>query len=348
MLKILKYTLAASLLVGPVHVGAALAQVDLPGFDRLAVSAAHRPGLVAGSIWYPAGQVTYKTQVGRNAVFTGAPAYLAPEIAKGRHPLIVLSHGSGGNIDGLSWLAGALAQNGAIVLGVNHPGSTGGDSSPRRSLRMWERAWDVSAALDTVLADPNFAPHIDPERVNSIGFSMGGATALQLAGLRGDIAAFKAHCTGAGVRHSGCAYFAAGGVNFDNISAEDFNQDLRELRISRTVGVDPGLAMAYTDASIAALDHPVLLIALGHKGPDEIGIDAGPDGSNLSGQLKDVQFHELTPTSHFSFLGICTKDAVEILKAEGEEQLCQPEDTAIRTSVHQKVIVLISEFLRLN
>ena len=92
MLKILKYTLAASLLVGPVHVGEALAQVDLPGFDRLEVSAAHRPGLVAGSIWYPAGQVTYKTQVGRNAVFTGAPAYLAPEIAKGRHPLIVLSH----------------------------------------------------------------------------------------------------------------------------------------------------------------------------------------------------------------------------------------------------------------
>ena len=106
--------------------------------------------------------------------------------------------------------------------------------------------------------------------------------------------------------------------------------------------------MAYTDASIAALDHPVLLIALGHKGPDEIGIDAGPDGSNLSGQLKDVQFHELTPASHFSFLGMCTKDGLEILKAEGEEQLCQPEDTAIRTSVHQKVIVLISEFLRLN
>ena len=102
MLKILKYNLTASLLVGPVHVGAASAQVDLPGFDRLAVSAAHRPGLVAGSIWYPAGQVTYKTQVGRNAVFTGAPVYLAPEIAKGRHPLIVLSHGSGGNIDGLS------------------------------------------------------------------------------------------------------------------------------------------------------------------------------------------------------------------------------------------------------
>ena len=45
---------------------------------------------------------------------------------------------------------------------------------------------------------------------------------------------------------------------------------------------------------------------------------------------------------------MCTKDGLEILKTEGEEQLCQPEDTAIRTSVHQKVIALISEFLRLN
>lgn len=92
----------------------------------------------------------------------------------------------------------------------------------------------------------------------------------------------------------------------------------------------------------------MLLIALGHKGPDEIGIDAGPNGSNLSGRLQDTQFHELTPASHFSFLGMCTKDAVEILKAEGEDRLCHREDTAIRASVHQKVIALISEFLRLN
>ena len=119
-----------------VWVGAALADVNLPGFDRLVVSAAHRPGLVAGSIWYPAGQATYKTQVGHNAAFTGTPVYLAPAVAKGRYLLIVLLHGSGGNIDGLGWLVGALAQNGALVLGVNHPGSTSGDSSPRSSIRM--------------------------------------------------------------------------------------------------------------------------------------------------------------------------------------------------------------------
>ena len=175
-----------------------------------------------------------------------------------------------------------------------------------------------------------------------------GATALQLAGLRGDIGAFKAHCTGTGVHHLGCAFFAAGGLNYDTIAAKDFNQDLREPRISRTVGVDPGLTTAYTEASIAALDHPMLLIALGHKGPGEIGIDAGPNGSNLSGRLKNAQFQELTPASHFSFLGTCTRNAAEILKAEGGGRLCDPEDTAIRASVHQKEIALISEFFRLK
>ena len=63
MLNLFKNTFAAMVLAGLVWVGAALADVNLPGFDRLVVSAAHRPGLVAGSIWYPAGQATYKTQV---------------------------------------------------------------------------------------------------------------------------------------------------------------------------------------------------------------------------------------------------------------------------------------------
>ena len=171
---------------------------------------------------------------------------------------------------------------------------------------------------------------------------------MQLAGLRGDIGAFKAHFTGAGMRHLGCALFAAGGVNYDTIAAKDFNQDLCEPWVSRTVGEDPGLITAYTETSFAALDHPMLLIALGHKSPIEIGIDAGPNGSNLSGRLKDAQFQELTPASHFSFLGACTRNAMEILKVDGEERLCDPVDTAIRASVHQKVIIFVSEIYRLK
>tara|TARA_B100000787_G_scaffold44680_1_gene31927 strand:+ start:44 stop:409 length:366 start_codon:yes stop_codon:yes gene_type:complete len=119
---------------------------------------------------------------------------------------------------------------------------------------------------------------------------------------------------------------------------------LRELRINRTVGVDLGFTTAYTEVSIAALDHLMLLIALGHKGPDEIGIDAAPNDSSMSGSLKDVQFQKLTPASHFSFLGTCARNAGGILKSKGEERLCDLEDNAIRASVHQKAIAFFLKF----
>ena len=70
------------------------------------------------------------------------------------------------------WLSSRLAARGAIVLAVNHPGTTSGDSSPRRTTRLAPRAADLGAALEAVLGDPQFAPHIDRERISAVGFSL--------------------------------------------------------------------------------------------------------------------------------------------------------------------------------
>lgn len=83
MLNLFKNTFAAVALAGLVWVGAALADVNLPGFDRLVVSAAHRPGLVAGSIWHPAGQATYKTQVGHMRFSQAHHSISPPQSPKG-------------------------------------------------------------------------------------------------------------------------------------------------------------------------------------------------------------------------------------------------------------------------
>ena len=186
----MKHLLAGKRLIPGLALGLGLATPavadPLAGYDRLTVAAAHRTAPVAASLWYPAGTPTYRGLVGDNPVFKGTYALVGATIAEGRHPLIVLSHGSGGNMDGLGWLSSGLAQRGAMVLAVNHPGSTSGDSSPRRSIRLDERAADLRAALDTLLSDQAFAPFIDPTRITSFGFSLGGATALNLAGIRMD------------------------------------------------------------------------------------------------------------------------------------------------------------------
>ncbi len=189
----------------------------LAGYDKLTVTASHRPEPIAASIWYPIGTPTYRGLIGDNAVFKGTLAYVGAAVADGQYPLFVLSHGSGGNMDTISWLSSRLALHGAMVLAVNHPGSTSGDSSPRRSLRLDERAADLRAALDQLLADPTFGPHVDQSRIISLGFSLGGATALNLAGLRFDRQAYADYCAKFGDAAADCVFFAKGGVDLGNL-----------------------------------------------------------------------------------------------------------------------------------
>ena len=159
------------------HTGPAAADT-LPGYDRFDLTADHRARPIAASIWYPAANPTYRAPVGDGPIFDATFAFIGPAIAEGEHPLVLLSHGSGGNADSLGWLTSGLVANGAIVLAVNHPGSTSGDSSPRRSVDLEARANDLTAALDMILADPAFAPYIDADRIGVVGFSWAGQRRL--------------------------------------------------------------------------------------------------------------------------------------------------------------------------
>ncbi|MGL5009641.1 MAG: alpha/beta hydrolase family protein, partial [Paracoccaceae bacterium] len=150
----------------------------LPGFDHLAVDAPHRPRPLEASVWYPAASETYTVPIGANPAFIGTMVQVGPAVAAGPHPLVIISHGSGGNIENLGWLAEGLVARGAIVAGVNHPGATSGDSSPRQLPHIIDRTQDLSALIATLTADPAFGPAIDPAQVTALGFSLGGATVL--------------------------------------------------------------------------------------------------------------------------------------------------------------------------
>jgi len=112
-------------------------------------------------------------------------------------PLILVSHGSGGNVAQMFWLGRTLAQRGFIVLAVDHNGT------PEEELHTapltlsdffgWERPRDLSIALDQVLAEPALAGRIDRERIGAAGFSLGATTALWLAGARLDPDSLRAN-----------------------------------------------------------------------------------------------------------------------------------------------------------
>jgi predicted dienelactone hydrolase len=333
------------LALAAIAVASAAAADPIAGYDRFEITAPHRAAPVAASVWYPVGTPTYRGLIGDNAVFEGTSAYVGAAIAGGRLQLVLLSHGSGGNMDNLSWLSSRLALRGAMVLAVNHPGSTSGDSSPRRSVHLAERAADLNAALDHILADPAFAPHIDHSRIAALGFSLGGATALNLAGAQTDRDLYRDYCARFGDQAVDCVFFAKGGVDFANLPAA-FEGEMRDPRIGAAIAVDPGLTYAFTDAGVAAMNLPILLINLGGEERWK-AVDVSAQGSNLVGRLPRVEYATAGPASHFAFLGLCKPQGREILAEERDDPVCDDPAGTDRAAIHEEIIEQIATFLKL-
>ncbi|WP_284163992.1 hypothetical protein [Frigidibacter sp. SD6-1] len=316
----------------------------LPGYDRFDVQSVHRARPIAASLWYPAANPTFRAPIGENPIFRPIMAFMGPAVAEGRHPLVLFSHGSGGRADGLGWLLSALAGRGAIVLGVDHPGSTGGDSSPRRSVDLQARAGDLSAALDQILTDPAFAPFIDEDNVSVVGFSLGGSTALNLAGLRFDGAMQDERCT-TGPDAADCWFFKRGGVSFASVPG--FSADARDARIVRAVAIDPGFGGAVIADSLRAVTAGVHLVNLGDAADRIDATDVGPDGNGLAARLPGATYSVVAPANHFTFLAPCKDGAEAILQDEGEDPLCSDPEGAVRTEVHDRLVADIAAALGL-
>ena len=146
------------------------------------------------TVWYPAAENAVETQQVIGA--PDAPLFLAGKAAEhaamapalDERPLIVLSHGTGGSAMQMAWLGTALARAGYIAAAVNHPGNNALEPYTAEGFVLWwERATDLSEVIDGMLADPEFGPKIDKDRIGAAGFSIGGYTVLALGGARADI-----------------------------------------------------------------------------------------------------------------------------------------------------------------
>jgi len=135
-------------------------------------------------IWYP----TYDTYVEdkpngkRKEPFVGIKTIPNASLPNIKFPLLLLSHGTGGNRFSHTWLIERMVKEGYIVVSLDHYGNTSFNKIPREFLKWWERAIDIQYALTDVLKDDKIGPRINTARIGSIGFSLGGYTNIALAG----------------------------------------------------------------------------------------------------------------------------------------------------------------------
>lgn len=345
MNRIFKLAIAAAVAGSATWAGVELTRPPYAGQAGIAFATAPAPirqTKIDLHIWYPSEPGGRAVTVGGNGVFHGTEAGRGAPHRGGIYPVIVISHGAGGNAGQFGWIASRLAEAGYVVVLPNHPGSTSGDASALEAVRIWERPQDISAVLDAIMAQPEDYPYMDLERVGVLGFSAGGYTALALAGARVDPARLAAFCDGGGRGMSDCGFFARFGIDLHALDLGPAAQDLRDQRIRFAVVVDPGIVETLTPDSLAGIDIPMLVLNLG----DEESVPVPVHARALAEAVPEAEYRIIPDATHFSFLAECKPRGASILAAEGEpDPLCDDAGGRSRAAIHAELTDVIGTFL---
>ncbi|MBP2167607.1 putative dienelactone hydrolase [Erwinia toletana] len=287
--------------------------------------------------FYPTESGALPTPQAANAVFQGFSAIPAASLAAGKFPLVILTHGSGGNNTSLAWLATQLAARGMIVVAASHPGSTTGDSRPTIDITLQTR--DISLMLNAILGSKQWGSAIDAQRVGVIGHSKGGYSALALAGGRITRQRFVDYCRTM-PQMPDCQFYVQGKLNLQQLDVARLAASYRDQRVKFVIALDPGMAYVFTPPSLASIDIPVLVLAAGYYIHAAKPLNLGSDTLRLPQQ-------KLTDAGHFDFLPLCQPQAAHILAEDGEAFICDTA-TSQRTAIHQQVIAAVENFLQHN
>ena len=252
------------------------------------------------------------------------------------HPLIVMSHGTGGMALNSFDTAMAMADAGFIVVAVTHTGDNYRDRSTSFTGRQFvDRPRHIARVIDFMLgAWPGHAA-IDPARIGIFGHSAGGTTALITVGGVADMARVGAFCQQNPEEWS-CRQVKQRGVMPDKtISGLITSPD---PRIKAAVLVAPAISVVFEPNGLAAVKVPVQLW-VGEK--DEVV----SDGSLIRTLLPTPpDYHLIKDGGHFAYLTPCN----DILAKSAPEICFDPEGfdrAAFLAGFHRSVIAFYREHL---
>lgn len=271
------------------------------GVSRFSVPYAPTGSEILGVIWYPTDEKASETMLGPFRLRVARDSRIIP----GKHPLAVISHGSGGSHMGHRDTAMYLAEHGYVVVSLLHPRNNYKDDADGRSRANWiNRPRHVSAVLDWLLNQSEYAAFIDAKRIGVIGHSAGGYTALALAGGVPDFGAIGRYCA----EHSGDEAFCGpgGGVlSWLRRLFADGGQsgaeagDLRDARVRAVVLLAPLGVIFDGAASLSGVTVPVLLFRAGKDDVLRYPYNAEFIKENLP---SPPQYVVVPDAGHFSFI----------------------------------------------
>lgn len=249
-------------------------------------------------------------------------------------PLVLFSHGSGGDYRNYSWLIEELVSAGFAVATLNHPSNTARDNSDEGVVRVWDRPRDISLLLDALEADPRWSKKVDFNRIGVAGHSSGGYTAIALGGARFDHQAMAAYCTGAS-RGPDCN-LASAEVVVDFAGASD---SYRDTRIRSILAMAPAVGPGIEATSLESFDVPVYIIAT--RDDELLGLD--DHAAYYARHIPRSELSLLPEGGHFVFIECDIPTTVADWFIE-ELDLCGADSGADRDQIRREIAQQVVAF----
>jgi predicted dienelactone hydrolase len=269
-----------------------------------------------------------------------------------RFPLIVLSHGTGGTAGTLAWLGTELAAHGYVAAAVNHPGNTGVEAYTTQGFVLWwERAHDLSAVIDNLLADPTFGKRIDPKRIGAAGFSLGGYTMIEIAGGITDPALFRDFCKSPradGICKDPPEFSGLVGKFFDadqlaktdpemQSSLNHASDSYRDPRIRAVFAMAPALGPAFRMESLKKISIPVAIVA----GSADANVPIASSAQFFAREIPGAALTLLPDATHYVFLFTCGEAG-----KKSRPMMCADPPGIDRDAIHAKTSGIALEFFK--
>jgi predicted dienelactone hydrolase len=277
-------------------------------------------------VWYPASGAPSHQRIGLNS----QDVVLGARVPDGPHPLIVFSHGTGGDFAGHADTAVALARAGFVVAALTHPGDNWRDNS--RATRIEERPSALSATISYMLEAWPGHTAIDPDRIGAFGFSSGGFTVLAAAGGRPDLTRLARHCA----QHPD--FYDCRLIEGQPRKAPVPWPKLQDTRIKAVIVAAPALGFTFDRAGLADVRVPVQL----WRADDDHILPAPFYADAVRMALPTPpEFHGVPHAGHFDFLAPCAAP-------DSMPQICLSAPGFDRVAFHARFDAAVVRFFAAN
>ncbi|WP_028749809.1 alpha/beta hydrolase family protein [Rhizobium mesoamericanum] len=319
-----------------------VAASDFVGVRQITAASKERGSDLAVTVWYPADAGGKPVTLGENRFFVGTDAMLEAPLSRGKYPLILLSHGAGlgGTPQAMSWIATPLAKQGFVVAAPVHFGNGGPNRSAEETMKLWLRPADISATLDAIEKQPLFENHFKVGRIGVLGLSMGGNTALALAGGRVDPVRLASYCDNDALNPSLCKWVKESSVDLHAMDMKLAGRDNEDKRIEFIMAIDPAPVDVFQADTFSKVSIPVEIVNLGQ--PGTIPLTALASGIAMA--VPNGAYSTISEASHYSLLGECKPDAAAMAESENiGDPICSDGNGQSRLKIHQKLVTMAIE-----